>query len=94
VSKFLEMIGLHALTNREALMEELDALNNDTFERMILSRESDLPEVLEQIKCDDCKKQHGGKCPAPDDDTPCVITLSEWMSQPCEHESLISEVKA
>lgn len=92
MGKFLEMIGVHALTNREALMEELDALNNDTFYRMILSRESDLPEVLDKFKCQDCQKRHGGKCPAPGDDDPCVTSTAEWLSQTCEHESLISEV--
>lgn len=92
MSKFLEMIGLHALTNREALMEELDALNDDTFDRMILSRESDLPEVLGEFKCQDCKKKHGGNCPASGDDDPCVTSMAEWLSQTCEHESLISEV--
>ena len=30
MSKFLEMLGIHAMTNREALMEELDALDDTT----------------------------------------------------------------
>lgn len=91
---FLEAIGIHAMTNREALMEELDALDDEAFEHMILSRQSDLPEMLEGIKCNDCLEQHNGKCPAPGDDDRCVITLPEWFSQPCRHEKLISEVTA
>ena len=91
MEKLLEFIGVCAMTNRDALMEELSALDNDTFERMILSRKSDLPEVLEKIKCDDCKKQHGGQCPVPDDNA-CATSMNEWLSQTCEHESLLLEV--
>lgn len=94
MEKFLEFIGLRAMTNRDVLMEELDTLNNDSFERMVLSRKSDLPEVLAKIKCDDCKKQHGGKCLAPGDNDPCITSMDEWLSQTCEHESLILEVPA
>lgn len=94
MSKFLEMLGIHAMTNREALMEELDALDDTTLDYMVLSRQSDLPEILESAKCRDCKKEHGGKCPAPGDDDPCVISLADWLSQPYQCERLIPEVKA
>ena len=94
MSKFLEAIGIHAMTNREALMEELDALDDATFEYMVLSRQSDLPEILESAKCRDCKKEHGGKCPLDDDDDACVLKLNDWLSQPCTHERLLPEVTA
>ena len=31
MSRLLELIGLHVLTNREAIMEELDALSDEEF---------------------------------------------------------------
>lgn len=94
MSKFLEAIGIHVQTNREALMEELDELDNETFELMVLDCNSHLPDTLESIKCGECKEKHGGKCPAPGDDDPCVISLADWLSQPCQCERLIPEVKA
>ena len=92
--KLLNAIGLERMTNRDVLMEDLAALDNATFEYMVLSRQSDLPEMIENIKCADCKKQHGDKCLAPDDDTPCVTKLADWFSQPCTHDHLIPEVSA
>lgn len=35
MSKFLEAIGLHAMTNREALMEELDQVTDEAFPRYL-----------------------------------------------------------
>lgn len=93
MSKFLEAIGLHAMTNREALMEELDAVDDATFELLVLDSGTELPETLYAIMCSECRKQHGGNCPAPSDD-PCAITMAEWLSQPCRRERLLPEVKA
>ena len=41
VSRLLEIIGLHVLTNREAIMEELDALSDEQFAKGL----SDLAEI-------------------------------------------------
>lgn len=41
MSRLLEIIGIHALTNREAIMEELDALSDEQFAKGL----SDLAEI-------------------------------------------------
>lgn len=90
MSKILEALGIHALTNREALMEDLDELDNRTFEYLVLSCMSCLTEHIHKAMCDDCKDQHGGECPNPDDST-CPTTITDWLSMTCTHESLIPE---
>ena len=90
MGKLLEAIGVHTLTNREALMEELDKLDDETFVYMVLSRMSDLPENIEDARCQDCKAEHGGLCVNLDDE-PCPISTAEWLSMPCTHERLIKE---
>lgn len=92
MSNFLEFLGIHAMTNREALMEELDALDNEDFERLVLDCNSPLPEALNTIKCNECKRRHDGKCPAPGDDDECIVTMDSWLSETCYGESLLSEV--
>lgn len=91
MSKFLEKLGVHVMTNREALMDELDELDADAFVKLVLDSDSSLPGELLSIKCHECHQQHGGKCPKPDDGD-CVMTMAEWLSQPCTRRRLISEV--
>jgi len=84
MSKFLEMIGVHALTNREALMEELDALPDAAFEAAFDT--IDIAEQLSLKMCEDCKSDHGGKCHQKN----CQRRLHDgWLSEPCRHEQLI-----
>ena len=89
MSRFLEILGVHAMTNREALMEELDALEDADFEHLVLDCDSPLPEALNRIKCHDCMRLHDGKCPAPGDDDECIVSMESWLAQTCHCESLL-----
>lgn len=101
MGKFLESIGLHAMTNREALMEELDALDDDTFlcvmfgEQYSRKKGINLFMLLDGMTCEDCKASHGGECAyvegKPDS---CTFDIKAWISQPCTHERLLPEVTA
>lgn len=90
--KQLNVIGLEMMTNRDVIMKELAGLDNAAFEHVLFSRQSDAPEMVEFAKCDDCKTQHGGECTASDDEDPCALNMSDWLSQPCTHDRLLSEV--
>jgi len=92
--KLLNAIGLERMTNRDVLMEDLAALDDATFEYVVLSRQSEMPEHLQELVCEDCKKQHDGKCTAPDDDDKCPFSSTEWLSFPCTRDHLIPEVSA
>ena len=101
MGKFLEAIGLHAMTNREALMEELDALDDDAFlcamfgEQYSRKKGINLFMLLDGMTCEDCKAAHGGECAyvegKPDS---CICDLNTWISQPCRRERLLPEVTA
>lgn len=91
MGKFLEFIGLRAMTNRDALMEELDALDNGAFYKMMC--ENRVAVIMESYQCEDCK-QRFGECPCPNGETPCRVTTEDWMDWKCSREKLISEVPA
>ena len=86
MSRFLEAIGLHVMTNREALMEELDALDDEAFEKALDS--VSISDQLGNAMCADCEATHGGKCPYESDDE-CPHRLKDWLSQPCRRKQLI-----
>ena len=79
------------MTNREKLMEELAALDNASFDHVVLSRMSDLPEALQGYTCQDCRAEHGGECPGSGDGSPCALSLVDWFDRPCTHDRLITE---
>lgn len=79
------------VTNRMKLMEDLKLLTAQQFEFAILSRRSDLPEHLEDLRCHDCKKLHGG-CPNPPEDVPCPLSMAEWLEMPCTRFTLMDTV--
>lgn len=93
--KLLNAIGLERMTNRDVIMEELAGMTDAEFNRF-LDNCPDIDSRLEAICCEECKAQHGGKCPRPDDDSKCSDHFNrvDWLSQPCTHESLITEVEA
>ena len=101
MSRFLEAIGIHAMTNREALMEELDALDDEAFLRVMFgeqySRKNgiNLFMLLDGMVCEKCKAAHGGKC-SYDENNPdsCTFDIKAWISQPYTHERLLPEVTA
>lgn len=89
MSKFLEWLGVRAMTNREVLMDDLDRLDDATFVRVIVN--DDLSELLDGIRCRECRQCHGGTCPQTlgGRDDNCLYTLEDWLAQPCKHEHLI-----
>lgn len=89
--RFLNLIGLRPMTNRDALMEELDALDSDEFDYLVLSRLSDLPCHIDSIICESCKERHDGKCPVADGDG-CITSAVEWLDEPNEVELNIRKV--
>lgn len=82
----LNAIGIRAMTNREALMEELDAIPDDTFEDVLDA--INIGTALQVALCDDCKAIHGGVCPLENDEK-CPHRLKDWLSKPCRHERLL-----
>lgn len=58
MSRLLEIIGLHVLTNREAIMEELDALPDEQFASGLM----DLAEIAGSMDVswlnEVCKAEH------------------------------------
>ena len=96
MTKVLEAIVLHAMTNREALMEELDDMTDEAFNEF-LNGHPIADQKLEAICCAECKSRHDGKCPRHDDDDGrCsdYFNRIEWLSQPCTRERLLPEVTA
>lgn len=89
MSKFLEWLGVRAMTNREVLMDDLDRLDDATFVRVIVN--GDLSEMLDGIRCRECYQCYGGTCPQTlgSRDDNCPYTLEDWLSQPCKHDHLI-----
>ena len=69
------------MTNREKLMEELAALDNDAFVFVVLSRNASVPEDIQAFVCLDCKAEYGGHCPDPDG--PCALSMEDWLDRPC-----------
>lgn len=68
------------MTNREKLMEELNALSNDAFYMMLADNR--LTRAMDDAQCDYCKA-HVRRCPSQDcDDVPCPVSLSDWLNLP------------
>ena len=82
----LNAIGIRAMTNREAMMEELDAIPDSIFEEVLDT--INIGMALGNAMCDDCKAIHGGVCPLQDDEK-CEHRLKDWLSKPCRHERLL-----
>lgn len=66
-------------TNREKLLEELGALDSSSlYDEMA---DNNVTRAIDDAMCDDCKAKHG-RCVSTGDDTPCPITLDDWLDQP------------
>lgn len=92
--RVLDAIGLERLTNKDALLAELAELPGETLD--IVLGDNRLTEALDWMCCDDCKAAHGGECPLPEDqditeDTPCPLTVGQWLEMPCTRERLLPE---
>ena len=86
--RFFNLIGLEAMTNRDLLLMELDAMDAEAFEHQVLSRMSDLPERVEAAHCEDCRAAHGGQCPQPGDDE-CTYHVAQWLDEPTTREAIL-----
>lgn len=89
--RFLNLIGLVPVTNRDMILMELAEVDGATFEHLVFSRMSDLPEAVEDLHCEDCRAAHGGRCPQPGDDE-CCYTVAQWLDEPCRRERLIGVI--
>ena len=86
--KILGLIGLEPITNREQLLDELAELSAEELEKLLAK--GDLYDRLGDIKCEECKEDHGGECPCSDEDDDCP-SLAEWLDRPCVRERLLPE---
>lgn len=87
MSRFIEFLGLHAMTNREALLEELGELDDAAFVRVVFGDGAGLRETLEGVMCGDCEMNGMGERP---DCVTCGRELTDWLSEPCRHERLLA----
>lgn len=66
------------MTNRQALMRQLETLSNDDFIATLLTRSSDLPERIDQAVCEACAARFG-PCRLLDSDESCPMSVSHWL---------------
>jgi len=91
--KLLNAIGLEPMTNRDVIVAELAELTDEQFDRF-LNGNVDLDQKVDALCCEACKATHNGKCPRTGDDDRCSDHYNrvDWLSQPCTHDTLITEV--
>lgn len=82
----LSLIGLEGMSNREALLEELSELTSEQLYDQFADNR--LTQLIDDLKCEDCHRMHGGQCPMPEEDD-CALTLAQWLDMPCTRERLI-----
>ena len=85
--KALDTIGLVRMTNRDQLIDELAAL--DGAQLYAVLADNRLTQRIDDLKCEDCHRLHGGMCPAPEDGDVCALTEEDWLELPCERERLL-----
>ena len=76
------------MTNREKLMDELCGLSNDALYMMMADNR--LTRALDDLQCDSCKAEYG-RCMSTSDDTPCPLSLSEWLDRPASGAPILPE---
>ena len=83
----LNLIGLEQMTNRDQLIEELAELEGEALYDALA--DNLLVQRIDDLKCEDCHRLHGGMCPAPEDGDVCALTEEDWLELPCERERLL-----
>lgn len=73
-------------TNREKLMEELDAL--DAVALYMEFADNRTTRAIDDAICADCKARRG-RCAATSDDTPCPVTIEDWMGQEAREAAIL-----
>ena len=81
---------LNTITNREKLVQELAATDDETFTRIIAFATD---QAVGHLMCRDCEAEHGGECPRADDEEPCEIDFIDWFRMPCTREHLLDEIR-
>lgn len=71
-------------TNRERIMQELAAMDNQTFYR-VLDGNAD-PAITDRL-CRACTDRHGGKCPLGEED--CLLWDGSWLEDEWLGEALL-----
>ena len=89
--KLLAKIGLEPMRNMDVLLDDLAELTPADFDRLILSGQQTLADLLDKMRCEDCEAAHGGQCPKPFDDT-CAIDMADWLGMPAKRECILSEL--
>lgn len=92
MSRILETIGIHAMTNREAIIEELEAMSDTDFDRFI-KNVAGIGDHICEILCTKCKAKHDGHPPCEfDDNADCgEFDQVRWWSQPNTEDLNIKE---
>lgn len=75
------------LTNRDKLMAELSEMSANAL--YLAFADNHITRAIDDAMCVDCKAKHG-RCVSTGDDTPCPITLDDWMDQPNTGRRILS----
>lgn len=94
MGKFMELIGLREITNREAIMEEIEQLSDEEFKKLI-GLCCKLDEHIDQCICQACKADHNGTCLHPENESTCpCYNQIEWLNKPNTADLNIKEILA
>lgn len=90
--KFLDMIGLRLITNREAIMEEIEQLSDEDFKKL-LGFCCQLDSHIDDCICQTCRAEHGGSCLHEENEEPCEYYKPlEWLNKPNTVDLNIKEI--
>lgn len=81
------MTMITQMTNREKLMEELNAMSSDDL--YMAFADNHVTRAIDDAMCDDCKARRG-RCVSGGDDEPCPVTLGDWMDMPAREAAILS----
>lgn len=76
------------MTNREALESAISRLSDEDFVFVLMSRQSRLPEMVDNYVCEICTSRHG-KCAAISDHK-CPLSIREWLAEECPEGGVLS----
>ena len=77
------------MTNRDKLMEELDALSDAALYDAMADNHVNI--AINIARCADCKAGHGGRCAFYDDDDHCPATFEDWMEAEARETAILPE---
>jgi len=74
------------VTNREKIMAEINAMDDEQLADFLLG--SEYGNALSFEVCGDCEAEYG-PCPYHDEGDRCNLSEAEWMNKPCRRERLL-----